>query len=179
MKNTIYKNNESVLSKTKKILVLSVIASSILASPVEAGFSVNNGLLLDKYNNPFIMRGVNHAHTWYENETPQALQDIASVGANSVRIVLSNGEQTEGWGKDSETTLTQIITQMKTLNLISILEIHDVTGFPEKVGSAPLSTAVDYWIEMQNALMGEEDYVIINIANEPFGNNVDIKVSED
>lgn len=167
-----YKNKKFVNGKWSQVFLGFALSASLLTTQAQAGFSVDNGLLLDSYGNPFVMRGVNHAHTWYENETPQALQDIAGVGANSVRVVLSNGEQAEGWGKDSEAAVGQIITQMKSLDMISVLEIHDVTGFPEKVGSAPLSTAVDYWIEMQDVLMGEEDYVIINIGNEPFGNTV-------
>ncbi|TBR43115.1 glycoside hydrolase family 5 [Marinomonas agarivorans] len=172
MKTITDKKNKAVNCTWSKFVLGLGVFTAMLSGHAFAGFSVNNGLLLDSYGNPFIMRGVNHAHTWYEHETPQALQDIAGVGANAVRIVLSNGEQTEGWGKDSEASVGQIITQMKTLNMISVLEVHDVTGYPEKVGSAPLSTAVDYWIEIQDVLMGQEDYVIINIGNEPFGNTV-------
>ena len=30
--------------------------------------------------------------------------------------------------------------------------------------------AADYWIGLQSALAGQEDYVIVNIGNEPYGN---------
>ena len=33
-----------------------------------------------------------------------------------------------------------------------------------------LDQAVDYWISIKSALAGQEDYVIINIGNEPYGN---------
>lgn len=56
-----------------------------------------------------------------------------------------------------------------------MFEIHDCTGYgdPQYAPDAVhISTAVDYWIDMKDALIGEEEYVIINIANEPFGNYV-------
>jgi len=144
--------------------------------PAANAFHVKDGLLLDSFDNPFIMRGVNHAHTWYETRTPQALKDIASTKANAVRIVLSNGAHKEGWGRDSESQVKAIIEQMKQLQMVSIVEVHDATGYPEKAGAAHLSTAVDYWIDIQDALKGEENTVIINIANEPFGNQVEPQV---
>ena len=58
----------------------------------------------------------------------------------------------------------------KSNKLIAVLQVHDCTGYSEQSGSVPLSTAVNYWIEIKNALVGQEKYVFINIANEPFGN---------
>ncbi len=72
----------------------------------------------------------------------------------------------------TEDNKNSIISLCKQNKLIAILEVHDCTGYPEQSGSVQLSTAVDYWIEMKSVLVGQEDYVIINIANEPFGNNV-------
>src|SRR5690606_12324561 len=57
-------------------------------------------------------------------------------------------------------------------NLIAILEVHDVTGSGEQSSAGTLYNATSYWIDIASTLQGQEDYVIINIANEPFGNGV-------
>ncbi len=150
--------------------LLPACLAAALASPAAvAGLHVENGLLLDGYDNPFVMRGVNHPHVWYTSRTRQALDDIAGVGANAVRVVLGNGQQ---WGPTPAEEVARIIEQCKQNKMIAILEIHDVTGYGDKPGAAPLSTAVDYWLSIQNVLMGQEDYVIVNIGNEPLGNFV-------
>jgi mannan endo-1,4-beta-mannosidase len=143
--------------------------SLTLASCLEAGFYVQNGRLLEGNGRDFVMRGVNHAHTWWPGRSATAIPHIAATGANSVRIVLSNGRR---WTASSATEVANLIQLCKDNNLIAILEVHDCTGYPESSGSVPLSTAVDYWIQIRSALIGQEDYVIINIANEPFGNGV-------
>ncbi len=135
-----------------------------------AGFRVSDGKLLDGNGNPFIMRGVNHLHVWYANRTAQAIQDIASVGANCVRVVLGNGEQ---WGPTPATEVAEVIHQLKAHQMIAVLEVHDVTGCGEKAEAAPLATAVDYWLSIKDVLVGQEDYVIINIGNAPLGNHVE------
>lgn len=137
------------------------------------GFYVEDGKVYDANGNEFIMRGVNHAHTWYKDELDTALSGIADANANVVRIVLSNGGQ---WEKDSESSIEEIISKCKEHDLVAMLEIHDCTGYgePEYAPDAVhISTAVDYWIEMKDVLFGEEEYVIINIANEAFGNDVE------
>jgi mannan endo-1,4-beta-mannosidase len=146
-----------------------VALSATLLAHVEAGFYVQNGRLLDANGQDFVMRGVNHAHTWWRSRSPEAIPNIAATGANSVRIVLANGQR---WSADSATDVAALIQLCKDHEMIAILEVHDCTGYPESSGAVPLSTAVDYWINIKNALIGQEDYVIINIANEPYGNGV-------
>ena len=145
----------------------------IFSSPAMAGFHVRGGQLLDGNGNPFVMRGVNHPHVWYTSKTSQAIKDIASVGANAVRVVLGSGQQ---WGPTPAAEVAGIIQQLKDNNMIAVLEVHDVTGYPEKTEAVPLSEAVDYWLSIKSVLVGQEDYVIINIGNEPLGNNVERSV---
>lgn len=136
------------------------------------GFYVENGKLYDANGNVFIMRGINHAHTWFKDQLDTVLRGISNTGSNVVRIVLSNGGQ---WTKDDITSIREIIAKCKQHEMIVMLEIHDCTGYGEHQyapNAVHIRTAVDYWIEMKDALIGEEEYVIINIANEPFGNNV-------
>lgn len=149
--------------------LLFAFVALIIALPAQAGFFVQNGILFDDNGNPFIMRGVSFPHTWFPQQSQAAIPNIAATGANSVRLVLANGRQ---WAANSEADVADLIQRCKTNRLIAIPEIHDCTGWPESGNAAPLSTAVDYWISIQNALKGQENFVIINIANEAFGNNV-------
>lgn len=148
-----------------------LIMNSTAATP-PAGFHIDGRKVLDAKNSEFIMCGINHAHTWYEAELSKAIPAIAKTGANCVRVVLSNGKHAENWGKNSADDVKNVIKLCKDNKMIAILEVHDCTGYPEKQGAVKLSTAVDYWIELKNEFIGQEAFVIINIANEPFGNNV-------
>jgi mannan endo-1,4-beta-mannosidase len=53
------------------------------------------------------------------------------------------------------------------------VEVHDSTGYSEQAGSVPLTDATSYWTssDIAAALKGQEAYVIINVANEPNGND--------
>jgi mannan endo-1,4-beta-mannosidase len=142
---------------------------TVAAQPAQAavGFTVSGGRILDANGNNFVMRGVNHAHTWYQDRTPQALADIKALGANTVRIVLGSGQR---WGPDNAANVSTVISQCKANRLICVLEAHDTTGYGEQSGAASLAQAVDYWISVKSALAGQERYVILNIGNEPYGN---------
>lgn len=109
------------------------------------------------------MRGVNHAHTWYKNDLNAAIPAIAATGANTVRIVLSNGQQ---WTNDDLAAVNSILALCDQYKLIAMLEVHDATG-SDNVSS--LNQAVNYWIGIKDALIGKEDRVIVNIANEWYG----------
>ncbi len=135
---------------------------SSAASPVK-GFSVSGTKLLDAKGNEFIMRGVNHAHTWYKNDTAVAIPAIAKAGANTVRIVLSNGVQ---WTEDSADSVKNLISLCEQNKLITILEVHDATGKNEQ---SALLAAANYFVKIKDALIGKENTVIINIANEWMG----------
>jgi len=80
----------SVLARKAAILLLSLITSLFAFSSSYAGFQVSGRQLLDSFGNPFVMRGVNHPHTWYRGETG-AFADIAATGSNTVRVVLATG----------------------------------------------------------------------------------------
>ena len=135
------------------------------AVPAEkVGFYVSGTDLYDINGNKFVMRGINHAHTWFKNQLNTAVPAIADTGANTVRIVLSDGQQ---WTKDPASSVKNIIELCRKNDLICILEVHDITGGNDIRG---LRSVTDYWIEIKDALMGNEAYVILNIANEWVGN---------
>ncbi|WP_174880707.1 glycoside hydrolase family 5 protein [Metabacillus niabensis] len=126
-------------------------------------FYVSGNTLYDATGKPFVMRGVNHGHSWFKNDSATAIRAIASSGANTVRIVLSNGTQ---YTRDDMNTVKNLITLAEQNKLIAVLEVHDATG---KDDFTSLNSAVDYWISIKDALIGKEDKVIINIANEWYG----------
>ncbi|MGX1246242.1 mannan endo-1,4-beta-mannosidase [Streptomyces pseudovenezuelae] len=131
-----------------------------------AGLHISNGRLVEGNGNDFVMRGVNHAHTWYPNELG-SLADIKAQGANTVRVVLADGHR---WTANSAADVGDVIAQCKANRLICVLEVHDTTGYGEDSAAGTLDQAADYWIGLKNVLAGQEDYIVINIGNEPWGN---------
>jgi mannan endo-1,4-beta-mannosidase len=151
---------------------------SLIAQQTFAGWSVSGTEVRDPNNANFIFRGVNHAHAWYASKTTNAMTDIAATGANSVRVVLSNGDQ---WPRNIGTDVTNVISQCKAAKLVCVLEVHDSTGWTSASpvdGATNISSAAAYWVssDIKAALVGQEDYVIVNIANEPFGSGVSATV---
>ncbi|MFD5320799.1 glycoside hydrolase family 5 protein [Streptomyces sp. NPDC127098] len=140
------------------------------AEPVDTaavGLRISNGRLVESTGNDFVMRGVNHAHTWFRSQT-NSFADIKRLGANTVRVVLSTGDR---WTRNDAADVTNVVNLCKANRLICVLEAHDTTGYGEQSGAVSLSRAADYWISVQSALAGQENYVVINIGNEPYGNN--------
>ncbi|GAA3278320.1 cellulase family glycosylhydrolase [Dactylosporangium vinaceum] len=150
--------------------VLAVVVSVLVAVPsasAAAGFTVSNGRLYDANGNEFVMRGVSHAHTWYPSQTG-AFANIKALGANTVRVVLATGDQ---WAKNDAADVANVVSLCKANRLICVLEAHDTTGYGEAGAAVSLDKAVDYWLSIKSALVGQEKYVIVNIGNEPYGNN--------
>ncbi|MEV5430888.1 cellulase family glycosylhydrolase [Streptomyces sp. NPDC052701] len=147
-------------------LLLPLLALGGAAHAAPTGFRVADGRLLEASGNDFVMRGVNHAHTWYPDRIG-SLAHIKAKGANTVRVVLSSGDR---WTRNDTADVANVVARCKQNRLICVLEVHDTTGYGEQSGAVTLSRAADYWISVQSALTGQEDYVIVNIGNEPYGN---------
>jgi mannan endo-1,4-beta-mannosidase len=147
-------------------LLLPLLAFGTPAHAAPTGFRVENGRLLEASGNDFVMRGVNHAHTWYTDRI-SSLAHIKAKGANTVRVVLSSGDR---WTADDTADVADVVARCKQNRLICVLEVHDTTGYGEQSGAVTLSRAADYWIGVRSALTGQEDHVIVNIGNEPYGN---------
>ncbi|MET7342063.1 cellulase family glycosylhydrolase [Streptomyces sp. NPDC005547] len=154
----------TVLATLLAFLALGGLAPARAASGT--GLHISDGRLTEGNGNDFIMRGVNHAHTWYPGET-QSLADIKATGANTVRVVLSDGYR---WSRNGPDDVAAVIADCKANRLICVLEVHDTTGYGEDSAAGTLDHAADYWISLKDVLAGQEDYVIINIGNEPWGN---------
>lgn len=117
------------------------------------------------------LRGINHGHNWYPELRDEALQGIRSWGANSARIVLSDGCSGE-WPRNQPGDVASVISKARQLGFKAIvLEVHDTTGYGEPDSTAcSLADAVAYWRGLRGVLAGQENFVIINIGNEPYGN---------
>ncbi|MQY14423.1 hypothetical protein SRB5_45900 [Streptomyces sp. RB5] len=124
------------------------------------------GRVVEGDGSDLVLRGVSHAHTWYQTQTA-SFADIKAKGANAIRVVLASGQR---WTKNDAADVGNVVNRCKQNKLICVLEVHDTTGYGEQAGAATLSQAADYWISVKSALQGQEDYVILNIGNEPYGN---------
>ncbi|MGW0117956.1 cellulase family glycosylhydrolase [Streptomyces sp. NPDC003327] len=148
-------------------LLLPAFGTAGAAQAAEGGIHVSDGRIYEANGSEFVMRGVNHAHTWYPTETG-AIADISAKGANTVRVVLSSGDR---WTETSASQVSSIIGDCKAAKVICVLEVHDTTGYGEDGAAASLAQAADYWVGIKGALQGQEDYVVVNIGNEPYGNS--------
>ena len=142
--------------------LLALVGVLAFGQPARAatGFTVADGKLYDAGGNQFIMRGVNHAHTWYAQQT-NSFADIKALGANTVRVVLSSGDR---WTRNSNADVANVISLCKANRLICMLEVHDTTGYGEQSGAITLDRAADYWVSLADVLAGQEKYVIVNTA---------------
>lgn len=129
----------------------------------KTGFQVDGTKLLDAKGNEFVMRGINHAHVWFGDQLETALDGIAETGANTVRIVLADGDQ---WEKTSAEDLERTIVECNERKMIAVVEVHDGCGMDDR---KYLDNAADYWIEMKDVLAKYTDTAILNITNEWIG----------
>ncbi|MGN0660156.1 MAG: glycoside hydrolase family 5 protein [Oscillospiraceae bacterium] len=134
-----------------------------LPETAKEGFYIEGTKLYDANGNEFIMRGINHAHAWYKSFLDDAIDGIAATGSNTIRIALADGSQYE---EDLLEDIKEIIQKCKMKKLICVLEVHDETGSDRE---EDVLRAAEYWVKNKEALIGNEAYVIVNIANEWYG----------
>jgi mannan endo-1,4-beta-mannosidase len=150
-------------------VALLAVAASVLMfiRPASAavGLHVSGRNIVEANGSTFIMRGVSHEHTWFTNQTG-SFANIKALGANTVRVVLSGGR----WTANSASDVANVVSLCKANKLICVLEDHDTTGFGEDGAAFTLDQAVNYWISLKSVLTGQENYIVINIGNEPIGN---------
>jgi mannan endo-1,4-beta-mannosidase len=138
--------------------------------PPAAGFYTKDGALYDVNGTEFVMRGVNYPYAWYKDNAQQRFADMATAGANTVRVVMATGAQ---WTKTSGSEVSNIISWAKANKMVAMLEVHDSTGYGESEAAPHPEQMLGYWksAEILDAIKGQEAYVLVNIANEAFGNN--------
>jgi mannan endo-1,4-beta-mannosidase len=149
-------------------VALVAAAASVLmfVRPADAavGLHISGTNIVEANGQRFIMRGVNHPHVWYTGQT-SSFANIKALGANTVRVVLGSGKR---WGPSTD--VANVVNLCKANRMICVLEVHDTTGYGEEGAAASLDEAVNYWVSQKSALVGQENYVVINIGNEPIGN---------
>ncbi|GLH96477.1 cellulase family glycosylhydrolase [Phytohabitans aurantiacus] len=153
-----------ILSGITALAVGASIMTFVRPADAAVGLHVSGRDVVEANGQTFIMRGVNHHHVWSPTQTA-SFGHIKAAGANTVRVVLGSGKR---WGPSTD--VPQVINYCKQNKLICVLEVHDTTGYGEEGAAASLDEAVNYWIGQKDNLVGQENYVIINIGNEPIGN---------
>lgn len=73
------------------------------------GLHVEGSRVVEANGAAFVMRGVNHAHVWYQSQT-RAFADIKSFGANTVRVVLGSGQR---WGPTPAAEVSSVVSLCK------------------------------------------------------------------
>ncbi|WP_430786064.1 cellulase family glycosylhydrolase [Actinoplanes sp. G11-F43] len=155
------------LATIAAVLITLTAATLTVVNPAWAatGLRISGRNIVEANGSTFVMRGINHMHTWYAGQT-QSFADIKAAGANTVRVVLSGGR----WTANTAADVSNVIALCKASRLICVLENHDTTGYGEDGAAYSLDQAADYWIGLKSVLTGQENYVVINIGNEPIGN---------
>jgi mannan endo-1,4-beta-mannosidase len=127
------------------------------AGTASNGFFVSGGRLFDRLGADFVMRGINHPVVWFESNALAWMDEIATTGSNSVRIVW---ETTRG----STQLLRASIERAVELGMVPMVELHDITGSTDV--AAPARMAQYYVDELRDVLIEFEPYLLVNIANE-------------
>ncbi|AGB26659.1 endoglucanase (plasmid) [Mycobacterium sp. JS623] len=147
--------------------IVTAIATSMICAPASAGegqgFHIVAGRLVESNGTPFVMRGTNHMFTWHPDQWA-TFADVKRLGANSLRVSLSGGR----WTPNGVDDVRAVISECKRNRLICVLEDHDTSGYLTTQNEWSLDRAADYWISIKDALIGQENYVLINIGNEPY-----------
>ena len=119
----------------------------------------------DANGNNFVMRGVSHMHAIYPTRTASALAAMKRLGANTARIELSTGAI---YKRNDAADVANVISLCRRYRLVCVLEVTDTTGFGDRPKAITQAQAVDYSIKIQRVLTGQEKYVILDVANEPY-----------
>ena len=127
----------------------------------EGVFTTDKSKLIDAKGQVFVIRGMNNPHAWFGEKAYLALDDIHAVECNTVRIVW------ETRGKDSD--LERIIKRCIELEMIPMVELHDVTG---NNSGERLAEMARWYAEPERVAMLQkyEKFLLLNSADE-WGDN--------
>jgi mannan endo-1,4-beta-mannosidase len=124
-------------------------------------FTVSGPRLLDANGNEFVIRGVNNPHVWFPAKSRKALDTLAGLNTNTIRMVWD----TKGKPRKLQKSLKKCIA----LGMVPMVELHDATG---DTTAEKLMQMVSYYTsdKVKAILLSYEKYLLINIANE-WGNH--------
>lgn len=124
---------------------------------VYKGFRVEGNVLNDANGKPFIARGVNNPHAWFDSQAYNVLGNLAARKTNLIRVVWTMS--------GTAARLDQILSAIDAQKMVSIVELHDGTG---NNSAALLQDMANYWARSDVAAVRKkhERTLMINIANE-------------
>ena len=135
------------------------------------GFKIKGTTILDYNNSPFLIRGVNNPHIWFQ-EADNALYEIKKTNANAVRIVWGTADNPYDVNRlklAKVERLDSIISKTLALKMIPIVEWHDITYlYSPGADIYKITDAANYWVSdsVFPIIKKYEKYLILNIANE-------------
>lgn len=127
------------------------------------GFHTDGVRLLDANGKEFLMRGYNYSYAWQKDLWGAAFSTAKTYKCNALRIQLSDGQNSSLGGYCDADKVSSLIKSCKDNHFIGVFNVQDTGG-----GNNPqvLLNAADYWIRIKNAVIGQEQYCIVNIGNE-------------
>ncbi|GAA4250931.1 hypothetical protein GCM10022255_041570 [Dactylosporangium darangshiense] len=140
-------------------------AEAAPAAALSPAIRVRDGRLVEANGSDLVLRGVNHDFIWYPDKNG-VFAAIKAAGANAVRVPLGMGHQFRQTKPEEVATIASLCRQNR---LVCILDAHDTTGWGQDKKATTIAEAVRFWTGLLPQLRGQEDHIIINVANEPFG----------
>ena len=141
--------------------------------------TVEGKFLKDDCGETIVLKGINHGSIYDVSDFGVGeIEQINQTGANAVRLVIDREYCTfppPNYACVEVPTTAIQITQMLEASvaqkLIPIVELHDFTGSANP--TADLTTAANWWSQpsIKDALLAHQNYLILNIANEPSSSN--------
>lgn len=127
------------------------------------GFHTDGVRLLDANGNEFLMRGYNYSYAWQNGYKDAAFSTAKTYNCNALRIQLSDGQNSSLGGYCDADKVSSLISSCRDNHFIGVFNVQDTGG-----GNDPnvLLHAADYWVGIKNAVIGQEQYCIVNIGNE-------------
>lgn len=129
------------------------------------GFHTDGVRLLDANGKEFLMRGYNYSYAWQKDLWGAAFSTAKKYNCNALRIQLSDGQKDLG-GYCNANQVSSLIKSCKDNHFIGVFNVQDTGGGND---ANVLLHAADYWVEIKNAVIGQEKYCIVNIGNEWMG----------
>lgn len=129
-------------------------------SVATGAFHIQGTKLMDAKGYEFIMRGCNYSYAWQKGNEYSVIPAAKRIGCNTIRINISNGKK---FSYCSKSEIEKLIKLCEDNKLVCVLCVHDALGSDKY---EPLQKTVDYWKSIKDAIIGHENTVIINIANE-------------
>jgi mannan endo-1,4-beta-mannosidase len=142
-------------------------------------FTVSGAQLIDPNGNPFLIRGLNNSHAWFDTcgqyMAYGALDNIAEAGANAVRVGWAFetidpvgpdlGEPEKDIIGTTPELLAEILHRIVELKMIAFTAVNDSTGQTDV--NWPFIMAQHYTQpKYKELLLAYEPYLLIGIANE-------------